>query len=628
MAKMHGIRRKILKNTLAVVLPLAIVLVAVMVLFMQMLTDTILLDTMQPLAKSASQSVEINLHLMADRIFMISDNAILADAAASKEDKQAVLDKAKSGIEFVWLALYQPDGTLFTGSESSPGSIAGGSFSNMLAETNNIVIGDTQVGSDGLEIVIGAPVFGADGVQYYLAGSYRYAVLNDVLSNINVGRTGAALVVDDMGKLMAHQDTQRVVESETIMDCFGEGEDILRMVAQMAAGKTGVLTTGGLFNRRYFSYSPVRGTRWSLVITAPGSDFFATTSRAIMTSLIVTLILLAFATWMMRHLSGKIQKPLGRITERIGTLAEGDLHTAVEVEQTKDETEVLSAALGDTVASINSYTSELSRVLAELSRSNLDVSVNGAFHGDFVVMKNSLNQIVGFLNQIMRAIQTAAAQIASTSNQVSDNALVISQNVDEVDRHTNAIREMMEKAIASMNDGQRNMKDMLEAMGQINRNSEEVKKINRFLEDISFQTNILSLNAAVEAAHAGEAGKGFAVVANEVRELADKSGESSRQAAMMTENSQSAIEEGSIYAEKTARSLQQIVEVSAQIFEITKQLSEAVSTEKQALDDMYRQIDGTGDNLAGRMAGGSLTEQAGALREMAERFRLRREEEA
>jgi methyl-accepting chemotaxis protein len=334
----------------------------------------------------------------------------------------------------------------------------------------------------------------------------------------------------------------------------------------------------------------------------------------------------------MRHLSGRIQKPLGRITARIGTLAEGDLHTAVEVEETRDETEILSSALNDTVSSINSYTSELSRVLAELSRSNLDVSVNGAFHGDFVVMKNSLNQIVEFLNEIMRAIQTAAAQISSTSNQVSDNALVISQNVDVVDRHTNTVREMMEKAIASMNDGQRHMQDMLRAMGQINRNSEEIKKINRFLEDISFQTNILSLNAAVEAAHAGEAGKGFAVVANEVRELADKSGESSRQAAMMTENSQSAIEQGSMYAEKTAQSMQEILDASSQIFEITKQLSEAVATEKQALDDMYRQIGQTGASRGGHTgrrgaAGGSLTEQAGALREMAERFRLRRQEE-
>lgn len=621
MEKMHGIRKKILVNTALVLLPLAVALVAVMVIFLTSLTGTILLDTMEPLAKSASQSVEINLHRMADQIFLIGDNALLADAAQPREAKQAILDRAKSGVEFVWLALYQPDGMLYTGSEGSPSSIAGGSFYQMLKDTDNTVIGDTQVGGEGLEIEIGTPVTGASGVLYYLAGSYKYAVLDDVLSNINVGRTGAAFIVNAEGKLMAHQDARKVENGEGIEDNFGGGQDIRNLLARTAEGKTGVMTTGGFLNRRVFSYSPVRGTRWSLVITAPESDFIATTARAIGTGGAVTLLLVAFAALMMIHLSGRIQKPLGRVTRRIGTLADGDLHTAVEVEDTRDETQVLSSALNDTVASINRYTSEISRVLSELSRSNLDVSVDGAFHGDFVVMKDSLSEIIDFLNQVMTAIQRAAAQVSSTSNRVSESARVISKNVDEVDQRTVAVRGMMEKVISSMNGGQRHMEDMLNAMGSISRNSDEIRKINKFLEDISFQTNLLSLNAAVEAARAGEAGKGFAVVADEVRSLAVKSGESSRQAAEVTENSQSAIRLGETCAEQTAESLRELAEAANQIFEITKQLSEAVATEKRALDDMYQQIGETG---AGRRAeGGSLTEQADALRELAQRFRLR-----
>jgi methyl-accepting chemotaxis protein len=622
MAKLHGIRKKILVNTALVLIPLAVALVVVMVLFMKSLTGTILSDTMEPLAKSASQSVEINLHMMADRIFLIGDNALLADESQSQEAKQAILDRAKSGIEFVWLALYLPDGTLYTGSEGSPASI-GGSFYQMLKETDNTVIGDTHVGGEGLEIEIGTPVTGAAGVQYYLAGSYKYAVLDDVLSNINIGKTGVAFIVNAEGRLMAHLDTKKVEDGESIGDNFGTGQDMQSLLVRTAEGKTGVMTTGGFLARRVFSYSPVRGTRWSLVITAPESDFMVTTFRAIATGLAVTLLLLAFAALIMIHLSGRIQKPLGRITARIGTLADGDLHTAVEVEDTRDETQVLSSALNDTVRSINRYTSELSRVLSELSQSNLDVSVNGAFHGDFVVMKNALGEIIDFLNQIMTSIQQAAVQVSATSNRVSESARVISSNVDVVDKHTVAVREMMEKAIVSINDGQRHMEDMLRAMGSISQNSEEIRKINKFLEDISFQTNLLSLNAAVEAARAGEAGKGFAVVASEVRSLAVKSGESSRQAEEVTENSQSAIHLGEACAELTARSLREIVDAANQIFEITKQLSEAVATEKQALDDMYQQIGETG---AGRRAltGGSLTEQADALRDLAQRFRLRR----
>lgn len=156
MAKI-GIQRKILKNTAIIALTIAIVLMAVMSFSMRSLTSTILLETLQPMAKSASQSVEGNLHMMADRIFMIGDNTVLEDPSISKAEKQALLDRAKSGIEFVWLALYLPDGSLYTGSEQSPQSIAERKQFSMLEQTANMVIDDTEVTENGLEIVIGKP---------------------------------------------------------------------------------------------------------------------------------------------------------------------------------------------------------------------------------------------------------------------------------------------------------------------------------------------------------------------------------------------------------------------------------------------------------------------------------------
>ncbi|MGI5984636.1 MAG: methyl-accepting chemotaxis protein [Oscillospiraceae bacterium] len=291
-------------------------------------------------------------------------------------------------------------------------------------------------------------------------------------------------------------------------------------------------------------------------------------------------------------------------------------------------------------------------MLAELSQSNLDVSVNGTFKGDFVVMKNSLNQIIDFLNQIMHAIQQAVVEVSTTSRMVWENALqveasssgqadsisrlynetqIIGENVDEVDKHTSSMLQFMDRAISSMSDGKEHMANMLDAMNKISVNSEEIKKINMFLEDIASQTNILALNASIEAARAGEAGKGFAVVAREIGDLAAKSGNSSRQTSQIIENSKYAILDGSRCAEQTAASINEIADVSMKISKIAEQLTDAVMTEKKSLENITQQIgeinllakNNLDSSRQSAEASQTLTEQSETLQKMAERFRLK-----
>lgn len=387
-------------------------------------------------------------------------------------------------------------------------------------------------------------------------------------------------------------------------------------------------------------------------MTAPQNDFMSAANIAIGISLGVNILLLLFAALFMQHLAQRIQAPLGRVTSRISTLAQGDLHTAVEIEKTRDETETLSLALANTITSINRYTSELSRVLAELSQSNLDVSVTGDFIGDFVVMKNSLNQIVAFLNQIMNAIQQSFVEVAQTAHHVQEESLqiersssgqaellsqlhdatrVIGTNVDEIDSHTGTMREFVDKVTTSMSLGKTHMAEMLEAINQIQIDSEEIKKINQFMEDIALQTNLLALNASIEAARAGNAGSGFAVVAREISRLAEKSGQSSRQTAMIIENSQQAIFDGVRCAEQTSVSIEEIAMLSTKISDITVTLTDALNVEKSALENITQQTSKINQlsksNLESSrqsaVASRILTEQADKLQNMVNRFNLR-----
>ncbi|MGL6195025.1 MAG: methyl-accepting chemotaxis protein [Thermoguttaceae bacterium] len=100
--------------------------------------------------------------------------------------------------------------------------------------------------------------------------------------------------------------------------------------------------------------------------------------------------------------------------------------------------------------------------------------------------------------------------------------------------------------------GQKMMQQMIESMASITKNSQEVQKVVKVIDDISFQTNLLALNAAVEAARAGQHGKGFAVVAEEVRNLAARSAKAAAETTQMIENNSKQINEGAGIASHTA----------------------------------------------------------------------------
>lgn len=647
----RSISGRILLNTLIMMICIAAVFVVLMTRSMKSLTDSVLTNVLPSMTKTASQNLEGNIHMLADRIFMIGDNEAMINQGSSQEEKEAVLENAQSGIEFVWLGLYDAKGSLYLGGKDCPESLQERRIYSVLQETKNLVIDDIFQRGDVLELAVGYPILNADGeLNYYLVGSYNYDILSDVLSSINISGNGEAFIVNADGQVMGHRNTELVWENADMADYVG-AEAIENKVV---SGETGVMAYEDGADTKLVSYVPINGTNWYLAIVVPRNDFMGPADDSIRLGIYITIALLFVAGIFTIRYAAKIKNSLKGVTNRIELLANGDLKTPTKISKMKDETQVLSSSLNHTVSSINGYISELSKILSSISEGDFHVSVEGDFQGDFVVMKESLNNIIVSLNKMLASVQDSSKEVLQTAGIVSEGAAqvhtgsseqssslqvlseetkAIEENISEVGENTRLANELMEKTRISMDIGDENMKNLLKAMEDINQNSLEITKINRILEDIASQTNMLALNASVEASRAGELGKGFAVVASEVRSLAAQSTESAKQASEVISSSLKAIKNGVTYAKQAAESFEDISDVSSKMSDITRRLEESVNVQKESLENMVEQIAQI-SHVAQRnldasyestTASQKLHKQAEGLQYISGQFRLRRD---
>lgn len=175
------------------------------------------------------------------------------------------------------------------------------------------------------------------------------------------------------------------------------------------------------------------------------------------------------------------------------------------------------------------------------------------------------------------------------------------------------------------------MKDMMAAMEEISKSSEEISKIVSTIENIAFQTNILALNAAVEAARAGSAGKGFAVVADEVRNLSSKSDEAAKATKELIENSIVTVGRGNSIVEQVSTTLEKVMALAGKAVGGMGMIADAVEKESTAIVQVTDQVDqisaavqtNSATSQQSAAASEELSSQAALMRQVMSGFKVR-----
>lgn len=183
---------------MAVSIFLAVCLTTVMSVSSIRATNNVMLDNMQVTARIAAQNISSNLHLLTERMYNLSNEEVLTSSSDDAQ-KQAVLDEAKLQIEFVWLSAYDLSGQKLYGDDMAPESIADTKYYDYLTQTGNLVIGEPFYDQDVLQLCVGAPIKSDGETTGYLIGSYKYDLLNDVLSMLILGDTGSACILNEEG---------------------------------------------------------------------------------------------------------------------------------------------------------------------------------------------------------------------------------------------------------------------------------------------------------------------------------------------------------------------------------------------------------------------------------------------